>query len=441
MQRHREFNDGTYLVLDAGKGTLDFSITKYEKGYFKNIMKSGFVGASAAINYGFLLDLLEEFLRGCCRVSGDAELRKFVFENILGKTKNGRGLEGGDLCLLNDLMQAVDDYKIRFLTLPEALTATKVPATEIDQIKLSTFVEWVKNRKEKVATDNVDAIMSTIINNVYQKIVVHTKQKIDYVVFAGRGFLYVPFKNEMLEMLKKLFRDIKETTYLDTMNAANNKNVCLFVASAISEGRYNNHLLPIPYEIDGDVARELSNLHYTDNNIEQQTQNDWFSEFLDKMAARIGNLGKSSSQSNSTSAANMPNVAESKNFVVGYSINAASNISVVIGGTFYKLGVDVEAGTAELFYSNGDIFLRDQNKRVHTLREPADLSKGLSFPSLFPFCSVARMDDVYINPGKVVDDVEDTVKNPDVTKETEQKGIENSVSAKDRLEELKNRTL
>ena len=109
-----KFLDGTYLVLDAGKGTLDFSILKYSQGCYINVMKSGFVGASAAINYGFLLDLIKQYLVSNNCKAESKNIRRFIYENILGKTQLGTKLEGGDLSYLNKLMRVIDEYKIRY---------------------------------------------------------------------------------------------------------------------------------------------------------------------------------------------------------------------------------------------------------------------------------------------------------------------------------------
>lgn len=441
LQDHHEFKAGTYLVMDAGKGTLDFSITRYEdNGTFKNIMKGGFVGAAAAINYGFMLDLLQEYLisNGICTEVSSENLREFIFENILGKTKNGQGLEGGDLCQLSNLMQAVDEYKIRYSNLSEySKISANSTDSKINEVKLSSFVEWIKNRNTKIQLDYVDSVIDTIINYVYSKITGYANCKIDNVIFAGRGFLFTRFKEQMFNMLQRIYPKISEKTFLKQHDATNNKIICLFITNAIGEGRYNSQLLPIPYEVDKELVDELLNISYNDSSNDKPKE-DTTTNLLDKLRQIIESKTELSIPVNQK-------VEETKTgdnpFVVGYKIQTAQNINIVIGGTFYQLGIDVPVDqNARLFYNKGNIIIRNSNNQIHQLIEPINLGTGLSFPSLFPFCQVTRYSDIYI-PNKVtLPNETSTQKKKESSKHVSQKrnDSDKEKSALDKLAEFKN---
>lgn len=448
LHARKDFSSGTYLVLDAGKGTLDFSVTKYDNGTFKNIMKSGFVGASAAINYGFILDLLEDFIKsnGISSSIDNNALKQFIYENILGKTKEGKQVEGGDLCVLNELMKAIDDYKIRYsdMTDPTPTSSSSSTMTQLHDVKLSAFVEWIKKRKQKIKTNNVNAIISTIINYVYQKIVVFSECDIDYVVFAGRGFLFKPLKDKMFSMLNSLYTGIEEKSFLRELDAVTNKNVCLFIANAISEGKYNNNLLPIPFPIDEEEVEALLNSDFNDYEDIKSNQDD-VTSVLQRLTERLNAIVSGFSinvEGKSETKGTTPTTQIDNPFVVGYDINVAPNINIVIGGTFYQLGLNVATGNARLFYSKGKILVRDCENGVHLLTEPTNLTMGLAFPSLFPFCEITSRDEIYI-PSITNVNIEDTIKKEKEKKEEEkEKEKEKKLSLVDnlnKLEELKSR--
>ncbi len=386
--RRNRYTAGTYLVLDAGKGTLDFSLTKYERGKFINIMKSGFVGASAAISYGFMLDLLREFLETESIVEkvDDDILRKFIYENILGGNTGG----GGDMYGLNRLMNVVDGYKIKFTRLngrrPERKT---VPNPEpLNSITIEAFAQWVERCSYKVSTDNVDAILSVIINSVSRKLLLYTETTVQFVVFAGRGFLYEPFKQKMLDMLKRDWPDLKEISFIEANDAADNKNICLFITDAINEGRYESNELPDPLDIHRDISEQINH----SENMSGSAEN--VGDSLSKIFSAI-KLNVKSKAENKKDSGDVSNYRENS-FVFGHKTTIGGDIDIIIGGTTYTMDNQVKRDEGYLFYSNGRIYVRINGAGVHLLNESVDLTTGLAYPSLFPYCAVLNEDGIYI---------------------------------------------
>lgn len=387
-----QFDKGRYLIMDAGKGTLDFSMTeKDENGKLKNIMKSGIVGASAAIGYGFMLDLLQAYLKE--REIKVDNIKEFIFGHILGRTSTGRSLGGGDLCYLNNLMEAVDAYKIRYETLDEDFSLVNEKLVEDGQFMIESFILWIKECQHKISIPYTNAIVETIVLYSILKIAtsVGIDASIDYVVFAGRGFLYKDLKTKMLDALKSHYNNIQEKTFISVGNAMNNKNVCLFITKAINEGAYNYQLLPKPYGLDNGIG-----IVEKIQNIENESHISQVGNKKESLIDKIRNL--LTLNQNTIVQNNYSLEATDNDFTQGYSFEAAPNKYLVIGGAFYHLAANTPRdGNARIFHSNGKILIRykDEN-RVDVLNEIPNLATGLAFPSLFPFCAINSIKDIYI---------------------------------------------
>lgn len=395
MQVGHAEGSGTYLIIDAGKGTLDFSITEMDdQGNFNNLFKSGIVGASAAISYGFLLDLLKEFFAEKDITVDDRYMKEFIFGNILGKTERGMSLEGGDVYLLNELMKAVDSYKIRYSSLsPYRKESTaSADSSSNDEIRLSTFINWIEQRKVQVPTDNVNAIIGTITNYFITKLTVSNNiTNINYVMFSGRGFLYKDFKNYVLNTLKGVFGEIEEVNFLGDNTGVTNKNICLFITSVINSGMYNFQYMPKPYEIDEKYVtrlREIRESRYVmTGNV--TTQSRWVRTLLEEWARR-----RTMSQQRQVIA------VSNCSFEHGYDVACAPNSHIAIAGSHYKLPQNCACGVATIFYNNGQLDVRYADRygqmQVSRLERISDLDAGLAFPSLFPFTLIYNSDDIYL---------------------------------------------
>lgn len=385
-----QFDKGRYLIMDAGKGTLDFSMTeKDENGKLKNIMKSGIVGASAAIGYGFMLDLLQAYLKE--REIKVDNIKEFIFSHILGRKDTGRSLGGGDLCHLNNLMEAVDAYKIRYETLDEKSSLVNENLVEDGQFMIESFILWIKECQHKISIPYTNAIVETIVLYSILKIAtsVGIDASIDYVVFAGRGFLYKDLKTKMLDALKSHYNKIQEKTFLSAGEATNNKNVCLFITRAINEGAYNYQLLPKPYGLDNGIVERIQNIENEGHISQVGNQKE---SLIDRIR-NIFTLNQDAIGQNKYSLE-----ATDNDFTQGYSFEAAPNKYLVIGGAFYHLAANAPRdGNARIFHSNGKILIRYQDvNRVDVLNEIPNLATGLAFPSLFPFCATRNSRDIYI---------------------------------------------
>ena len=422
LRNSNKFKNGKYLVLDAGKGTLDFSVVEYKNGCFSNIMKSGFVGASAAISYGLMLDLLKEFLESNAIVKEvDNEVcRKFISENILGLKKDGG--DKGDMAHLIKLMDAVDNYKCNYDAKGEyrrEKVAQVVDNQKVDEIEIEAFTSWIRNRTTKVDCANTNSIIHIIVNSVYKKILLYKGKEHcpEFVVFAGRGFKYAQLKKSMLEMLKsELSSELQEVSFIEENDEANNKNICLFITDAINEGRYDGFRLPKPITIEQEDEKGINALDYKNKDESQEkrirdsvdaTNNEKDEgSFLTKIGNNIMKewdaftnkdlRGKNKKRPVSNTEESTDK--RSEDFLYGHKLKIGSDKNQIIGGVTYSTRVSDKDLNGRLFYSNGDIFIRCDGAEgdVYSLVEKVNLEAGLAFPSLFPNCHVNRFESIYL---------------------------------------------
>ena len=399
MQNRMGGNNGTYLIIDAGKGTLDFSITEIDtNGNFHNLIKNGIVGASAAISYGFMLDLLNEFARVKeIKVSK----RDFIYSNVLGMTDDGKELGGGDMYLLNRLMKAIDFYKIRYNNLDDYIPE-EIPLTHDNNgIRLETFVDWIEGCRMKIPVSNVNAIIDMITEYFCTKLTSSEKiNNVDYVVFSGRGFLYSDFKNKMFDKLQKVNSNINEKEFIRNAPDSTYKNICLFITSTICSGRYNFQYMPKPYEVDKKYIKGLIEIQNRNRENPKQNIIQNITKGLLSLSEQFTNFGDKFiiTGNNANDAAN----TSTNPFADGYAVKCSSNAVVAIGGSFYSLPADCSQNVTEayLFYNNGKICIRYQNTQgmiqVSTLSKVSNLDTGLAFPSLFPYNLISNSDEIFI---------------------------------------------
>ena len=80
----------------------------------------------------------------------------------------------------------------------------------------------------------------------------------------------------------------------------------------------------------------------------------------------------------------------------GHKVLVGCDINHIIGGVAYSSGVVSDRSEGRMFYSDGDIIVRDNMNKVHYLEEKTNLEAGLAFASLFPHCTINRGADIYL---------------------------------------------
>lgn len=265
---------GNYLILDAGKGTLDFSLLKIEDNNdirtYKNIWRSGIIGAGNSLTYGYLLAMLRQFLEETCinlPASTDQRMKEFLWRNILGCGNDDEQVTGaGDMANLANMMNSIEKYKKSKFYKKGNKNIQKATETADDwsRLQITTFTKWIEKaiiNKRPLAyyAEYVEAIIQSLTNEVLESIQGMQKghtNDIDFVVFAGRAFKMEDFKNMMMKKLKEANegKNITERCYDDKKLANPMKAICLFGGSIINEGSYSRKIIAVPLLIKQESA-------------------------------------------------------------------------------------------------------------------------------------------------------------------------------------------
>lgn len=425
---HETLSDGNYLVLDAGKGTLDFSVLKISSGaslMYRNVYRSGIVGAGNAISYAFLLAILDHFYYlNSGQHPTESSLQNYIYHNILGKSQESRANQGGDAFYLRELMEAVDDYKIALGEKKGTQTA-EIPLTDnledIKDIQLSTLVEYVKGlvkdeTYQMLSTEELGYVNKTvqlIVESVASKLATmknKTYTTVNGVIFAGRGFEYKPLKEYMINQLidrNIITAETVEIAVAKKESAATPKIICLYLSEALINGQYNNRMIAVPAVAKARIINEQrSSIKSKGCNLKRLWEKVW-KNITHKSNQEIQETEKEQSSFSFYDFINIvfndfsynPGEDSDKNGMVrGFSVPISSPRDfLILGSTTYNPGLSVN-GDVRLFYGEDKLFLRDEfNHEVHELRLGVDLeTSSLVFASLFPACNPRSIDQVFI---------------------------------------------
>jgi len=184
-------SNGYFLVIDAGKGTTDFSILKQQSNFskFDSVYRAGIPASGHILTYSFY-EAIRDFL------------------NSKGITLNDKLLSADRASLLK-FMECIEVFKTKF----EEHTSKVIPNglkgdENLEQIIvfLNTLITnniRVPNSEEKVnkkIEELVEKIKVSIASGVKS---FSNSQKFEQVLLTGRGFLFEKFKSAVKEMLIK----------------------------------------------------------------------------------------------------------------------------------------------------------------------------------------------------------------------------------------------
>ena len=225
-----------FLIIDAGKGTTDYSIIQYNptldssaSNKIISLRRGGIVGAGGAIDYVFARVFARQVFNNFKTDSTSIDMEEFVsrFMNMIQK------LAPSDQ---DTMMQYVELLKKTYNTKPGKLAQVctcfsggsakniigNLIQDDINDEKYNNIVVdddawkevaswiWNKNSYEEYETVDINeidwvcnAIAGTIVDNM---IFVNKKdsinKSIDYVIFTGRSFLFKPLKEAFLKKIE-----------------------------------------------------------------------------------------------------------------------------------------------------------------------------------------------------------------------------------------------
>lgn len=386
-----ERKDGLYLIMDAGKGTLDSSVVRVDnKGQrlYTGLFRFGSVGAGAALSYAVFVCLADSYLKAGLTGYKDKNqrdrenlLQEFIWKVILNPDT------GPDLAELTEMLKAIDEYKRLIdsgrLKEGEALPEIK-PFTTIDDSSccMKNFTTWIKNGKNGLIDNNclvdlsrLDIQIGKIVDDAMRRLdkLPDYANGIEHVIFSGRGFLLKRFKKSMYARLQKKFASIKELQCPDDM-----KNQCLKVVNSVRANHYDGRLVGKPYAQTS--VQEAPDKHTA------------VLKCIDKGLGRLPQWIRTKKEDFT-----ILNPDGSNPLVYGFKDKLVGlGDTIRVGNYNYDVNNDIfTAGRVELVFDGSDIWMRQRDviRRLDT-GQIGCVSKAMAFASLFPDVRPERSQDI-----------------------------------------------
>jgi hypothetical protein len=223
--------DKQYVIIDAGKGTTDFSVVKTgHDDIFKilPVYRNGFAGAGNLITNA-LFETLIHFIR--IQNQDDPEVQQAIRTKIVEPLKN-------DLAVRNEFFNELERLKKKFTDNKSVISQWEQAASGSIKLKdihgsgvdINTIIDIMK-RIEQVADfyQYVEIALETITEKVVSslEILKNAMPDIHYegVIFTGRGFLFQPLYKKLEEKILTRLQVNKAGIFLLKNNEL--KDVCI----------------------------------------------------------------------------------------------------------------------------------------------------------------------------------------------------------------------
>ncbi len=402
---------GRYLILDAGKGTLDYSVLDYQpedpKNQFTSIFRAGLIGAGNALTYAFFLSLMTYIYKSFWKNVPDHQM----LEDISDFVSRELTASSADSAVLSMVMRNLENYKIMYsngaLRKDSAVSFPKVESFE--KFTLVAFNNCLNTLIEAnfLVDDltHVDNMMATLAHEAAVKFKLSYNRddenaEIKYIVFAGRTFKMNVFRDVVMKAFKEVNPEAcgnmqqKPLSLYGEDSGATYKNCCLFILELLRSGRYNGKLVGVPK-----ILRYMSKGNYR---IEEQPTGTTSSPeriapkaspaFLKWGKKTLHTILEALKQPESEDVPVDNDLSDPSNFnsrelVNGFTlyINSLADL-IVISGVPYPIPTKMVAGTsATVFFNGADFEIRQEGGRVGRLMPPPSLSASHVLESMFPY--------------------------------------------------------
>lgn len=412
---------GRYLIMDAGKGTLDFSVIKdsinVDNNYrYNSIFRSGIIGAGNAISYAILLSILNHiFSSEQNKDKRETKIEAFVVKHILDPS--------ADLAEITALMKLVEDYKRLYnngnLRNPQVIDGANVTSLDGMNTLIKRMVDdRILVNDESYINNMIDNICLSASNKLSKSYPTGEEFKIDHIIFAGRGFLMNKLRKRMEEILKQQNPTICSGAVMHDLShiatiapAVTPKNVCMFIINGIRAGLYNGRIIGIPRISRADAKQDKpnndNNTQSTDGGTQQSKVTDFFKPVVEFFAqfkndennlfgriwnviAPFSNNQVNEQQSRITAISSTP-----RDLASGYKdVITNQTDKMIVSGTEYTFGAN-QLNTrgnvmVKLFFDGSDFVIRKDGHNggiIETICS-RDLDGDFVFESTFPFLLV-----------------------------------------------------
>lgn len=217
---------GYFLIIDAGKGTTDFSILRQQIDHtvFDSVYRSGIPISGNYITYAFYESVRDLFNQHGYTLND--KLSDASTEDTSTKNKNRTALLEFVDCL-EQLKRNYDTFK-QSTTKPIITSKTALDLTKINAI-INTEILQKKGELPGIE-DKVNDAVNKIVEEVAAELnryCINHPMKFVQVMFTGRGFLFRPLREAMETKLKemKLMEEKEKVLCFDDENLS--KSICL----------------------------------------------------------------------------------------------------------------------------------------------------------------------------------------------------------------------
>jgi len=436
---------GNYLIIDAGKGTLDFSVLRFDPvaagQVFLSQYRSGIVGSGNAITYAIFLDLMsamlssapyhvpQEYIESGIKaiirhlvMSGDeatlAELMKYVerYKRYYGELYP-KGKETGSMVNGEPNGKKYDSpgIKCTFLyddTLKKVEIIKKGGNTASDGKKLlislqDDILEWVKNLFEDPIHPDTSSIKSEAPTTLsYTERMINQLRddalkgfgyvgRIDYIVMSGRAFHLPQFSDAIISGIRSVaaWEKAQLIRWEDAQQVINAKNLCLYVNNMLSQDKYDGRVVgrpalrkhgedPILYKTDEEKAEMGTFIAWLNGH----TWTQWAVNPCITLTQKAKGKKPKVSLKSLFGDRHQPTIMNDKDYLRGISVSIESTLDqIAISGTNYTLPNNARVGVPATIYFDGDEFLYVSDGSAQGFDPVVSPSVFHVFESTFPY--------------------------------------------------------
>lgn len=371
------------LTIDVGKGTTDFSITRYIDAYnATSIFRSGFVGAGNAISYA----IFENYIK---LLAGDR--KKDIIKKVLD----------AEPAFLYDLDNLVEEVKNTW--------SSNNTSSQIETIDSNATVEAVldrirANKNIGVRSESVLNMAEAISDNILSRL---PNLKINKIIISGRAFRFKILRDVLEGKLNEKFKDVK-----CIYNQQFAKSGCLFGASSNIRLSLSSAMVGLPLVVDAteisdsdpkEVIKEVAHSIDSESNIVSTviSKNPQVSAFAQIAKNLIKNLLSNPdeyySYGKASNSSSIPDEAKELMSKGKEYTRINSNSLISISGRFYvpsdQYVIDDKDKPFSLYFDGKEFWLRHKNGMHQLVAAAMQGEQNLCFESQFPYSRTIYQDD------------------------------------------------
>lgn len=378
---------GEYLIMDAGKGTLDFSVIEYDpdkKPCVKGLFRSGIAGAGNAITYAFLLAILNQlFNRIEIQEERENAIREFIEQKV----------HKGDESQIHKMVNLLETFKKKYNDgkLTNEWTGTVTNASDLE---LEGLINSINHNLEHNGNledySFVDAMIEQIADNALKRLSYRGHNSFKSVVFTGRGFRMNKLREVMLEKLKTL-NGCEELTEISLdERRASMKNVCLFGLSYLNDGSYDGLMVGVPDILHHGDKILTPHKETVEKKVKPKKKEKvllsklrkWQPTLHELIIRKMGEMPSNNDEQL---------IKIDNNYINGVHLDATTaEDRIMISGNFYRIS-RLKSGSLEVFFDGDDFWVEQRGRRL-PISPIVDVEKRMAYESMFPYAGYLEED-------------------------------------------------